>query len=137
MKQPLILFAMTGTVLVLGLAPAQGQIPSKIQNIIDGILDSPKTITNPSKPSYPDGALTRAMNLARQAAEKENGGLNNYRAEKSMYGPAVDSPYTDNGNGTITFTFMGGRPAEPPSIKSVVTVSVDGRLVSVDRNDTI
>jgi hypothetical protein len=134
-KKTFIVLAMTGTALVLGLAPANAQIPSKIQNIIEGILDSPKTIVNPSKPSYPDGALTRAMNLARQAAERANGGLNNYRAEKSMYGPAIDAPYKDNGNGTLTFTFLGGRPAAPPSMKSMVTVSLDGSVVTVDNND--
>ena len=83
----------------------------------------PQKTNQPAAPSYPRGALTRAMNLARQAAEKHNGGLNYYRAESSMYGPATEAPFKDNQDGTLTFTFLGGDlPPNPPTIQSIVTV---------------
>ena len=81
--------------------------------------------------------LNNAKNLARQAAERENGGLNYYRAESSMYGPATESPFKDNGDGTLTFTFLGGYPAAPPAIQTVVTVDVAGDQVTVDYNGPI
>ena len=81
--------------------------------------------------------VNRAKNLARQAAEKANGGLGNYRAELSMHGPGSLSPYVDNGNGSWTFTFKGTRPGEAtPSYESAVTVSTDGK-VTVDYNGPV
>lgn len=83
-------------------------------------------------------ALNRAKNLARMAAERSNGGLGFYRAERSMHGPADDSPYVDNGNGTWTFTFKGGQPNSTTlSVESVVTVSRDGSQVTVDYNGPV
>ncbi len=82
--------------------------------------------------------LQRAMNLARQAAERTNGGLTKYRAQASMYGPATQSPFVDNGNGTWTFTFFGGEPGfTTPSLESVVTIAKDGSQVTVDYNGPI
>jgi hypothetical protein len=137
----LIFLVMVSATFIQGASSAHAQeIPSKIRNIIEGILDNPKLPGDSGKaPSvvYPEGAQTRAMNLARQAAERANGGLNNYRSEPSMYGPATKSPFKDNRNGTLTFTFLGGRPAAPPTLQSVVTVSLDGSLVSVDYNGPI
>lgn len=79
--------------------------------------------------------LRRAMNLARQAAERTNGGLNNYRAEAAMYGTATQSPFVDNGNGTWTFTFRGGPPGwTTPTLETAVTVSQDGSQVTIDYN---
>lgn len=81
--------------------------------------------------------LNRAKNLARQAAERANGGLGYYRAESSMHGPASKSPYVDNGNGSWTFTFKGSRPGETtPSYESVVTVSREGN-VTTDYNGSV
>jgi hypothetical protein len=82
--------------------------------------------------------LSRAKNLARVAAERANGGLNQYRAEMSMHGPAANSPYVDNGNGTWTFTFVGGSPGYvTPSTESVVTVDRNTWAVNVDYNGPI
>lgn len=82
--------------------------------------------------------LNRAKNLARVAAEKVNGGVEKYRAEASMHGPAQQSPYVDHGNGSWTFTFVGSKPGDvAPSIESVVTVALDGKKVMVDYNGPI
>ena len=132
MKKPLIVLTVSTVLLLQGVLVANAQIPSKIQNLIDNYLGTPKT----SSPNF-DGAQTRAMNLARQAAERVNGGLNNYRAESSMYGPATKAPFKNNGNGTLTFTFLGGFPAAPPSIQSIVTVALNGNTVSVDYNGPV
>ena len=78
--------------------------------------------------------LGRAQNLARQAAEEANGGLNNYRAESSMYGDPQEAPFVDNGNGSWTFTFKGGQPNNDPTIETAVTVSNDFSSIIVDYN---
>lgn len=81
--------------------------------------------------------LTRAKNLARQAAEQRNGGLNNYRAEASMYGPAIDSPHVENDDGSITFSFRGGEPGFiAPTIETVATVTSAG-LVNIEYNGPV
>ena len=73
--------------------------------------------------------LSRAKNLARQAAEVANGGLGNYRAEAAMHGPAQESPFVENGNGTWTFIFQGHKPgASVYTVETVVTVSHNGRV---------
>jgi hypothetical protein len=83
-----------------------------------------------------NGEITRAMHLARQAAERTNGGLNVYRAEPSMY-TVERAPYVVNRDNTVTFTFLGGAPAQPPSLQSVITVTPDGSRVNVDYNGPI
>lgn len=73
--------------------------------------------------------LTRAKNLARQAAERKNGGLRKYRAETAMYGPAINSPYVENDDGSVTFTFKGGTPGfKKPTVETVATVSPVGSV---------
>jgi hypothetical protein len=84
------------------------------------------------------GQLNRAKNLARQAAEKANGGLNYYRAEASMHGPAAEAPFVENGDGTITFTFMGGAPGyTAPTVKTVATVNLTTGDVQIDYNGSM
>lgn len=84
------------------------------------------------------GQLNRAKNLARQAAEKANGGLRNYQAEASMHGPAAEAPFVDNGDGTVTFTFSGGTPGfSTPSVKTVATVNLTTGEVQLDYNGSV
>ena len=69
------------------------------------------------------GTITVSKNLARQAAERANGGLDNYRSEAAMHGPALDAPYRDGGE-TWIFTFRGGAPgALDFTVESEVTVN--------------
>ena len=85
------------------------------------------------RPNDPD--LNRARNLARQAAVRENGGLDRYRTEAAMYGSTTTLPVVDNGDGTWTFTFKGGEPGfSEPTIETSVTVAKDGSQVTVDYN---
>lgn len=82
--------------------------------------------------------LGRAKNLARQAAEEANGGLSEYWAEPSMHGPADESPYVDNGDGTWTFTVFGGAPAsEVYDIETVVLVERGTWAVTVLYNGPV
>lgn len=98
------------------------------------ILAQPGSTQTAPDPTYVLD-LNRAKNLARQAAERLNGGLNVYRTEPSMHGPAVEAPYVDNGNGTWTFTFTGSRPGSTtPYVQSAVTVVRGSWRVTVDYN---
>lgn len=73
--------------------------------------------------------LTRAKNLARQAAERQNGGLAVYRAESTMYGPAIDAPHVQNADGSVTFSFRGGPPGfTTPTIETIATVTTAGKV---------
>lgn len=81
--------------------------------------------------------LNRAKNLARQAAEAANGGLQFYRAEDSMHGPAARCPYVDNGD-SWTFTFLGSRVGSVTrTIQSVVTVYKSSSRIVVAYNGPI
>ncbi|HBB30346.1 MAG TPA: hypothetical protein DDZ80_32890 [Cyanobacteria bacterium UBA8803] len=126
MKKFIIISAMTATVLAMGAVYANAQV--------DSGTSSPSTGTGIALRID----LNRAKNLARQAAERENGGLGRYRAEQSMHGPANESPYVENGSGIWTFTFKGSRPAtEMYYVESVVTVDSNTGMVTVDYNGPV
>lgn len=80
--------------------------------------------------------INRAKNLARQAAITANGGLERYRPDSKMFGPAVQTTYARNSDGSITFTFTGGFPGAAPSIETVATVTPGGR-VNLDYNGAL
>ncbi|BAY51173.1 hypothetical protein NIES2134_112410 [Thermostichus vulcanus NIES-2134] len=98
---------------------------------------TPRENFNPFGVDHP--VLQRARNWARQAAERANGRLSRYRAEASLFGPASQSPYVDNGDGTFTFRFLGGPPAAPPAIERIVTVNPDpsNPMIRIDYNGPI
>lgn len=107
------------------------QVMSQEDLILTQKTDSPEIIVNPID-------LNRAKNYARQAAERANGGLSNYRAEPAMHGPAFDSPYYNNANGTITFSFYGSQPGSSKFIyESIITISLDDFSVYVEYNGLI
>lgn len=82
--------------------------------------------------------LNRAKNLARQAAERINGGLGRYRAEAAMHGPVQNAPYTENEDNTITFTFKGRPPgATRYTVETSVTVNQNNGTVTVNYNRSI
>lgn len=83
-------------------------------------------------------AVGRAKNLARQAAESANGGLGNYHAETAMHGPIGGTNCVANDNGTMTFTFQGGKPGfTTPTVQTTVTVDPSNWNVTVDSNGAI
>jgi hypothetical protein len=77
--------------------------------------------------------INRAKNLARQAAITANGGLERYRPDPVMFGPAVQTQFVRNADGSITFSFTGGAPGASPSLETVATVVPSGS-VKLDYN---
>jgi hypothetical protein len=109
--------------------------PAIAQLVITPGSTLPLSITESAQQA---GQLNRAKNLARQAAERANGGLNNYRAEDAMHGPAAEAPFTDNGDGTVTFAFVGSRPGSgTPVFQTIATVELETGTVQLDYNGPI
>jgi hypothetical protein len=124
MRQSIISLLILGGVLSLSSLPAPAQ--------------SNPTTPAQSSPSAPGSTdiyfINRAKNLARQAAITANGGLERYRPDPVMFGPAVQTQYTRNSDGSITFSFGGGAPGVGmPSLETVATVSTGGS-VKLDYN---
>jgi hypothetical protein len=125
-------FSATATLSVLT-ALIFGSVPNYAQTNSSESSTTQIQVDNSSRLS-----LARAQNLARMAAEKENGGLGNYRAESSMYGSPAKAPYKQNADGSWTFTFRGHKPdSTTPFVTSVVTVARDGSKVNVEFNGAI
>jgi hypothetical protein len=122
MRQSIVLLYIVGGALGLGSLPALAQ-------------PNPTPSSGFSTPSTPDVYfINRAKNLARQAAITANGGLERYRPDPVMFGPAIQTQYLRNADGSITFSFMGGAPGfSTPSIETVATV-VPGGSVKLDYN---
>jgi hypothetical protein len=121
-------------------APTDSAAPSTPSTPSTNLPTAPTNTEIPPTSNYgiDNPILQRGMNLARQAAERANGGLTKYRAQASMYGPATKAPFVDNGNGTWTFTFFGGTPGfTTPSLESVVTIAKDSSKITVDYNGPI
>ena len=124
MRQSIISLLMIGGVLSLSSLPASAQV------------NSPNPLGNgaASAGSTDIYFINRAKNLARQAAITANGGLERYRPDPVMFGPAVQTQYTRNDDGSITFSFVGGAPGlATPSLETVATVSTGG-VVKLDYN---
>ncbi|PZD74204.1 hypothetical protein C1752_01299 [Acaryochloris thomasi RCC1774] len=96
----------------------------------------PPASSAPSEPGQSPYFRSRAKNLARQAAERANGGLSQYRAESAMSGPALTAPFVENADGSLTFTFKGGPPGGAQTIETVATVVSSG-AVNLDYNGPI
>lgn len=79
----------------------------------------------------------RALNLARNTAVTENGGLSVYRPQPCMFntsGGGGECLVTDDASG-YTFKFLGGKPGWPengsnPTTETEIQVAPDGRSVT-------
>ncbi len=124
MRQSIISLLMIGGVLSLSSLPAPAQV------------NSTNSLGNGASPTGSTDIyfINRAKNLARQAAITANGGLERYRPDPVMFGPAVQTQYNRNGDGSITFSFAGGAPGlATPSLETIATVSTEG-VVKLDYN---
>ncbi len=112
-----------------------GSVPSLAQSDPQTVEQTTQTTTVTYRNSITN--LNRAKNLARQAAEQANGGLQRYQAEPLMHGPVELTRFVENNDGTVTFTFYGGAPGARPTIESVVTVALNGWKTHIDYNGPI
>jgi hypothetical protein len=119
MRQSILSSLILGIVLSLYSLPTPAQQPQPVL---------------PANSAAPTGSvdvyfINRAKNLARQAAIKANGGLERYRPDPRMFGPAIQTQYVRNSDGSITFSFTGSTlGGSSPSIETVATVIPDGSV---------
>lgn len=107
-----------------------GNVPLLAQNLSD--QESPYVIQSQEFIN-----IKRAKNLARQAAEKENGGLGEYRAESAMHGPVEETNHEEIEEGVWRFTIRGREVgSDELTIKTVVIVDEEGN-VTVESNEEI
>ncbi|MCG9892786.1 MAG: hypothetical protein MH252_17140 [Thermosynechococcaceae cyanobacterium MS004] len=122
--------------LTITVASGGGQLPLVAQPLNSGPINSAPNNSVPNRPAPSSDVyfLNRAKNLARQAAINANGGLERYRPDATMYGPAVQTAYVRNSDGSITFQFTGTTPgASIPSFETVARVNPNG-VVSLEYN---
>ncbi len=86
----------------------------------------------------------RALNLARGAATRRNGGLRVYRPGTCMYGSATNNPcLVHAGPEGFEFNIPGGatgweQAGEPPAVTTRILVAVDGRaLLQSDQSEAV
>jgi hypothetical protein len=119
----------------------------RVQKFKDSNSSASNQPSNSTTPQHPnsskseislDGTIyRRARNLARQAAEKANGGLSTYRADSSMYNPARQ-PDQVNDNGVLIYRVKGGSPSSNnPSIETVVVIDTSKWVVDIEYNGPI
>jgi len=81
-------------------------------------------------------AQVRALNLARNTAVAENGGLNAYRPQPCMFETSAGGGsclINNNANG-FTFRFLGGKPGwaennSPATTETEILITPDGKAV--------
>ena len=80
-------------------------------------------------------AQTKAANLARMRAERLNGGLGQYRADRCMYELRGEACLISNTDAGFVFHFQGGAPGwqqqdpQQPKLITEVQVSPDGDTI--------
>ena len=81
-------------------------------------------------------AQIRSLNLARNTAVTDNGGLSTYRPEPCMFrtGDGGGDCLVNKSHAGYTFSFLGGRPGWPedgslPTTETEIQISADGRSV--------
>ena len=77
-------------------------------------------------------AQTKAANQARMRAERLNGGLSRYRADRCMYALRGEGCLVSNTESGFVFRFRGGAPGwqqqtpPQPTVLTEISVSADG-----------
>ena len=86
-------------------------------------------------------AQTKAANQARMRAERLNGGLSRYRADRCMYVLRGEGCLVSNTESGFVFRFQGGAPGwqqqipPEPTVLTEIRVSADGdRILDVPYN---
>ena len=86
-------------------------------------------------------AQTKAANQARMRAERLNGGLSRYRADRCMYDLRGEGCLVSNTESGFVFRFRGGAPGwqqqtpPQPTVLTEIRVSADGdRILDVPYN---